>query len=272
MSLKEGVWGPVTATLDWCEENYQFSDYIAECANTFSNIITIWFAVYGARAAAIQGLPALYITSLAGLGLVGIGSFAFHATLLYEAQMADELPMIYCASWALFVMLDTVPGPSNASRRWSLLAGTVLFDVFFTISYYFYRNPAYHQIVFACLLLSTAMRTVYITRFSSAARHIPDAKKKEANRLYTIGAGLFAFGFLIWNLDNAFCNVLTGWKRSIGWPAGFLLEGHSWWHVFTVRADYCPSLLVKDRPDAYEIAYHSGLPVVRRTETKAKPN
>jgi len=47
---------------------------------------------------------------LQSLGLVGIGSFAFHATLLYEAQLADELPMIVAVSYGLFLLFDTRPG------------------------------------------------------------------------------------------------------------------------------------------------------------------
>jgi dihydroceramidase len=42
--------------------------------------------------------------------VVGIGSFAFHASLLYEAQLADELPMIMVASWTLFISSDSRKG------------------------------------------------------------------------------------------------------------------------------------------------------------------
>ncbi|XP_013916330.1 PREDICTED: alkaline ceramidase 3 [Thamnophis sirtalis] len=55
---RAGYWGPPTSTLDWCEENYVVSSYIAE----FS---------------------------------VGLGSWCFHMTLKYEMQLLDELPMIY---------------------------------------------------------------------------------------------------------------------------------------------------------------------------------
>lgn len=39
------------------------------------------------------------------------------------------------------------------------------------------------------------------------------------------GVAIFATGFVIWNIDNAFCSTLTGWKIAIGWPAAFFLEG-----------------------------------------------
>jgi dihydroceramidase len=40
------------------------------------------------------------------MGLVGFGSFAFHATLLYEMQLLDELPMIYGAAVFVFISYD----------------------------------------------------------------------------------------------------------------------------------------------------------------------
>ena len=68
-----------------------------------------------------------------GFALVGAGSFVFHATLQYEAQLADELPMIYVASYCCAVMFDLQPGFSlqNPKTR-SIIAFLVGFNVLFT--------------------------------------------------------------------------------------------------------------------------------------------
>ena len=76
-SRQEGVWGPVTATLDWCEvglpllqlvfkdpdrrqANYQFSRYIAEMANSLSNLYSIGLAIFGVVGAQNESLPTRY--------------------------------------------------------------------------------------------------------------------------------------------------------------------------------------------------------------------
>jgi dihydroceramidase len=70
-----------------------------------------------------------------GVGLVGIGSFFFHATLLFEAQLADELPMIYVGSMSLFLLFDNKPGFGlHSTRSKMLIVLLVLFDVLFTWS------------------------------------------------------------------------------------------------------------------------------------------
>ena len=33
----EGYWGPVTSSVDWCEENYTWNFYIAEWWNTWTS-------------------------------------------------------------------------------------------------------------------------------------------------------------------------------------------------------------------------------------------
>jgi|AntRauMFilla1563_2_1112583.scaffolds.fasta_scaffold323578_1 hypothetical protein len=33
-----GYWGPITSNYDWCEENYVWTQYIAEFFNTLSSI------------------------------------------------------------------------------------------------------------------------------------------------------------------------------------------------------------------------------------------
>lgn len=98
------------------------------------------------------------------------------------------------------------------------------------------RNPIYHQIVFASIVISTALRITYILQLTEAAQRIPAKKKAMIANFFSTGAGLFAFGFFVWNLDNVFCARLTQWKVALGWPTAFLLEGHSWWHVLTVSS------------------------------------
>ncbi|RDB29029.1 Alkaline ceramidase 3 [Hypsizygus marmoreus] len=237
--LTHGFFGPVTATLDWCEANYQFSYYIAEMANTFSNLFTIGLAICGGLEAMRQSLPTRYIAGYAGIALVGIGSFAFHASLLFQAQLADELPMIYVGSMSLWFLFDDQPGFGVRSTRTKILiAMLIAFDVLFTWSYFCYRNPVYHQFVFATIVLTTAGRITYLLKWSEHASRVPDNTKSIIGRLFCSGAAIFALGFLIWNLDNIFCDTLTRWKVSIGWPRAFLLEGHSWWHVLTGAGTY----------------------------------
>ena len=120
-----------------------------------------------------------------------------------------------------------------------------------------YRNPVYHQIVFASLIVITTLRVTYLLNLSDASKRIPANAKKTITRFFSTGSAMFALGFLIWNVDNTFCHTLTTWKVSIGWPIAFLLEGqflfplivpaytsltlfvfiigHSWWHILTVR-------------------------------------
>lgn len=82
-------------------------------------------------------------------------------------------------------------------------------------------------------MLTNVLRTWYIitnsdTSSSSGAKYkIPLHDRRTIVSLFSTGALTFASGFLVWNLDNLFCNTVTGWKYTVGWPGAFLLEG-SW--------------------------------------------
>ena len=96
-----GYWGERTATIDWCEANYEVTHYIAEFWNTVSNLVMIVFPMYSLywsykhiqmadrakRNAHNQltssafVLPKSVLLSQFGLMLVGIGSWMFHMTV-----------------------------------------------------------------------------------------------------------------------------------------------------------------------------------------------
>nr|CAG8567622.1 10687_t:CDS:2 [Entrophospora candida] len=85
-------WGRVTATLDWCEENYNVHEYIAEFINTTTNFIFVFLAFYGFYNTWKLGFEKRFLLAYAAISFIGIGSFFFHMTLLYEFQLLDELP------------------------------------------------------------------------------------------------------------------------------------------------------------------------------------
>jgi dihydroceramidase len=45
--LDEAFWGLPTASVDWCETNYNVTPYIAEFFNTLSSVAMVWIAVQG---------------------------------------------------------------------------------------------------------------------------------------------------------------------------------------------------------------------------------
>ncbi|TFK19965.1 phytoceramidase [Coprinopsis marcescibilis] len=276
---KQGIWGPVTATLDWCEVNHQFSPYIAEMANTLSNLFTVGIALAGLHEAAVQKLPPRYIMGYLGVALVGIGSFFFHATLQYHAQLADELPMIYVGSMSLWLLFDNKPGFGVSTLRTKfLIAATIILDILFSWTYILYRNPVYHQVVFGTMVVSTAARVAYILQHSEASRRIPDKQKAVIGKLFSSGAILFALGFLLWNLDNGFCHRLTQWKLRVGWPQAFALEGNRFqsmlgagtYYMFSGIHPQFSTLCTKDDPKKYQMFFRHGLPHIRNLELSAK--
>jgi hypothetical protein len=85
-----------------------------------------------------------------------------------------------------------------------------------------YRNPVYHEVIFAILMLTTAARIHHLLRQSTT---LPKEVKSSIGTTFATGSGLFILGFVIWNLDNIFCSALTRQKAVVGYPIAFLLEG-----------------------------------------------
>lgn len=79
----QGYWGPITASTEWCEKNYEVTPYVAEFYNTISNIPSIILALIGLHYAISQKFErrfsVLHLSTIA----LSIGSSLFHATLKY---------------------------------------------------------------------------------------------------------------------------------------------------------------------------------------------
>jgi len=102
-------------------------------------------------------------------------------------------------------------------------------------------------------MISVALRTVYLIH-SDISKNVPPTVKKRIGKIYQTGFITFLAGFAIWNVDNTYYSTSTEWKKAVGWPTAFLLEGtssfwfpcrtllmdlrigHSWWHGLTVLA------------------------------------
>ena len=90
-----------------------------------------------------------------------------------------------------------------------------------------YRDPVYHQCVFAALMVAAVVREAHLLFWSKASQTIPDKKKATIIQVLRTGAFTFLFGFFVWNLDNIFCNSWTRIKHAVGWPIAFFMEGES---------------------------------------------
>ncbi|KAI9605080.1 hypothetical protein H4Q26_003051 [Puccinia striiformis f. sp. tritici PST-130] len=95
------------------------------------------------------------------------------------------------------------------------------------------------------------------------------------------GSVTFTTGFLIWNIDNLFCDRISHLKEYLGTPWSFILEGHAWWHLATGTGSYLivvglqlVSLSLKEGADGFEIKRGGVLglcPYVARIPIKIDP-
>lgn len=257
-SSLNGFWSPHTATLDWCEENYAVTHYIAEFYNTLSSLFFPTLAIYsGYQNHKTVRLPRRFWLSLFILGFVGLGSAFFHGTLKYEMQLVDELPMIYGASQQLFCIVP------------HLVTGIILstFCLLFTWYYVFInRNPTLHEILFAAIELSFVIIIYFkIKKLDN---------QKEALELLRGGILINLFGAFLWSLDNNYCSYLRSIRRVLDRVfTGPLLELHAWWHILSSLGvlwllSCCFVVYYEERGAHVEAIYFAGWVPLLRVKSK----
>jgi dihydroceramidase len=171
-------------------------------------------------------------------------------------QLLDELSMIYMACTTLYALFSF-----NQSKPAKLAIGLFLASIaaFITLYYHYLKDPLFHQNMFALLSVIIVSKGIYDMEtllrpyWQSKARKprlqnkdgtslskedVTEINKRDTETLKTMwllaGCGISAvgIGFFLWNLDNAFCSTVRGWRQNVGLPWGIFLEGHGWWCVY----------------------------------------
>lgn len=105
----------LSSSINFCEEDFVDSDYIAEPANTASSLASYCplalLGIYGpprtewsSRVSGHKRFVVAYIT----LAAIGLGSTTLHALLTANAQGGDELPMLWFVACLSFCAADII--------------------------------------------------------------------------------------------------------------------------------------------------------------------
>lgn len=194
----------------------------------------------------------VFLVAFIGYLLVGTGSFLFHATLKYPMQLVDELSMIYTTCLMTYATFSYSKSPLY---RLTMALSLITLALSITLYYHYLQDPTFHQQAYAILTAVVLFRAMYVMevtlrpKFRSAERAAKNPRRsvdgvnpvqeREDERDLEIlrrmwvmiawGLSIFLGGFALWQLDNVYCSSLRRWRRKIGMPWGFVLEGHGWW-------------------------------------------
>ncbi|KAJ1532544.1 Alkaline ceramidase 3, partial [Cladochytrium tenue] len=130
--------------------NYVVTRYLAEFWNAISNGWFILLALGGLATVHRLQLGWRAAVSFMWIAAVGLGSFAFHATLKFESQMMDELPMIYGTCFFTFFITQTFGDRHKIATAIFLF----LYGVAVTAVYLYNRNPVFHEVAYGLLVAS----------------------------------------------------------------------------------------------------------------------
>lgn len=237
------------ASVDWCEPNYVHSVYVAEWYNTLSSIpiaLLGLLAVGWALQAPIRSDPRFAVGGLI-VAVVGIGSVAFHGTLLRPSQALDELPMIYSGLTFLYVVRWRRGDAPVVRRRWQ--AGLLVYAIAFTAAYFVL--PQYFVFFIVTYALAVTAIVVQSARISWGSEADPLRK-----RLLTLAAGAYVGGVALLWVPEHILLPCDHWLQS--------LQLHAWFHLTSAVGSYAWLVwAVYDRQTVLGRTMQAVLPVPR---------
>lgn len=214
-----GLWTQ-TATIDWCEANYDLSYYIAEFWNTLSNFaFIIPQLVSFITLLRNEHFEKVFLTAYISTIIVGVGSLCFHMTLSRPMQMLDETSMIV-VSLHSFYLLYIIKEPST--NRKLLATSLICYGLIFLALYVLLVEwPVFHHSAFGLLVYVSIILAYKLKKI-----HGHHYKFWRILILQHVG-----FGF--WLIDKHYCEILTQFRQNHV-PMFFkpLFQFHALWHLF----------------------------------------
>ncbi|RDW78842.1 ceramidase [Aspergillus mulundensis] len=232
MNPIEPFWGPQTSYLNFCEEDYVITRYVAEFINTLSSLIYCAFGLYGISQLSKRNQASLS-RCIPYYGLIGVGvcSAGYHMTLKYHTQMSDELSMHLLTTPLLYRILTF-----QKNAQYTRTIGTTLSIAFAIVMLV---HMVMDEFLLHAVSFGTAVLLITIKTIQTIPRQIHDpAIRFNIKIVSRFGLFCFIFGYTMWLVDNFLCPSLSGARDLVGMPLAFLFEFHGWWHVFTGIGGY----------------------------------
>jgi len=231
VEIDDGFWGKPTALIDWCEENYVVTTYVAEFWNTVSNLVMIIPPLIFAYQAKRQGLERRYFWLQLTVLLVGIGSWLFHMTLRYGMQITDELPMVFGSCFFIYTLFENCE-PSGQTN-FPLAIGLFLYSLIAIVVYLFVQNPVFFQTIYGLTVFATIGRALFNIKY------LPPCRK--VWYLYFTSSASYLIAFCLWNVDQIFCHDLRNIRVGLANISSILApfsQLHALWHLLAAHATY----------------------------------
>ena len=260
-----GYWGMPTADMDFCEPNYETSQYVAEFWNTVTSVPIILVGLMGIILCRKQDLGREQVLAYFMISVIGLGSFLFHATLMRTGQILDEIPMLWATSSLLYTIYHhnhdrarrrQQGGTLRTSGRLKLVGTGLLVYALAATALYFTTGFLGFIIAYGVSVLVTFVLAV--ASFFSASSGVSD----QARKMLLCAGAVYGGGFvLLWLPGELLCHRIALIKR---------LPLHAFFHLTSAAGPHLGLTAFAlarfdcEQPSAPSSAMFAGLPAIER--------
>ena len=235
----QGYWPAPSGDFNWCEPDYVYTPLIMEMWNS---ITSLCFCVGPALLWGSTRDFEVRFNLMLVIG-IGLGSFIFHATLQYEGQLLDELPM-FCYVMHTVALLSRPDGSCPAVLKLGmLLLSSLLFGTD--------RDALAHKAGRVVMVLGFSGCFVWLA-FSLAAICAQLDTRDGGNgffytRRYQYASLTVTLAIVAWVTDNLTCRALHQLPLGLPYPQLHAAV----WHTGMAYVCHCLCLAVRGKHEQF---------------------
>eukprot|EP01059_Diplonema_ambulator_P011497 TRINITY_DN21432_c0_g1_i1.p1 TRINITY_DN21432_c0_g1~~TRINITY_DN21432_c0_g1_i1.p1 ORF type:complete len:307 (+),score=79.76 TRINITY_DN21432_c0_g1_i1:45-923(+) len=244
-----------SSPIDWCEENYEVHESVAEFWNMISGVVILPVAglAWVLHSRMRMKVEPRFGFCLATLTLVGLGSIYFHATLSKLGQVLDEISICWTNYYAILLVVPQrrLEATIGSTARYLIFSPETLVTVVAITPIWALFYPIVSHILTVATIVLLPWAIIHQFRVSATAD--PASIKVLKTALTFHGTAVFC-----WVTDRLLCHEVTAFF-------GVYPQLHAWWHVFVFLGAYFTIVgisWVRSTGDGHEasIKHYYGVP------------